>query len=361
MKRSPLAHVQHLIKKLSAEDRQKIIPFLAELPDSGLQTYDPTEELDFLKKHGQKTVAKDGPGEPFFALTFVRNMVQVSLPGEPEMPVLIAMFYPNNFESAYPKSKWQLDMYANGFRKLFTDERREAERAAMESHGIQMSDADYENNVSQRCDDIAAYLMSEKGKRIAERMSLHLPGMIEDVMIAALKGETFYDQYETVKALAPDKPLPSLKDFKKMVQDSAWRGVKPHLPSTKHVRTHPDWRGDDTKRGFARKVNDRKALATCIKDKYEECDFEAGWIEDLQQDSTYQLLSTDVPKNVIEHGIKRVASELSERELQPLSVALEMARLELVLKEQDIETLHKYYAEGIRLLKADRIRPPSSI
>ena len=93
----------------------------------------------------------------------------------------------------------------------------------------------------------------------------------------------------------------------------------------------------------------------------EECDFEAGWTEDLKQDSTYQLLSTNVPQTVIDHGVRRVASELSERELQPLSIALEMARFELDLKEQDIETLHKYYAEGVKLLKAERNRPTSSI
>jgi hypothetical protein len=107
----------------------------------------------------------------------------------------------------------------------------------IQESGVEMSDAEYEASVSKRCEEVAVYLLTEKGKRIAERISLHLPGMIENMMVLALKGETVYDFFELTKALDPAKTPLSLKEFKKRIQDAAWRGVKPHLPSTKHIRT----------------------------------------------------------------------------------------------------------------------------
>lgn len=59
MKKKGLAAVKQLIKQLSAEDRQALIPFLGELPDSGLQSYDLREELEVLKKHGTRLAAPD--------------------------------------------------------------------------------------------------------------------------------------------------------------------------------------------------------------------------------------------------------------------------------------------------------------
>jgi len=347
-KKKGLALVKHLIKELSPKDRAQIFPYLAEFPDSGVQSYDLREEIEYLKKHG--TILESPPDDPdrfVLGLVFVRNHVLATMYGT---PILHATFLPDNFIEAYPKFKGQIADLSERFQN--TEHQRETRRANLEAQGIQQTDAEFEEGFKAACDDAATLWMTEKAKRIAEKISFHLPGLVGDMLVAAIKGQTFYDLAEAAKEFGKD--IPSVQPIKKAVQDLAWRELKPHLPSTKHVKTHPDWRGEETRKRFAQKVNDRKALATCIKDKYEECDYEPGWTEDLKADATYERLSSGVPQPVIECAIRRAASDISERERQPLSIALEMSRLELGLQEQDIETLHKYYAEGVKLLKADR-------
>jgi hypothetical protein len=198
--------------------------------------------------------------------------------------------------------------------------------------------------------------MTEKAKRIAEKISLHLPGMVGDMMAAAIKGQTFYDLAEAAKEFGKD--IPSVQPIKKAVQDLAWRDLKPHLPSTRHSRTPTDWRSDETLKSYARQVTDRKALATRIREMYEECDHAPGWMEDLKSDSTFERLSVGVSQVVLNWAMKRVASDESatDRQRQALSVALEMARQELDLTELDIETLRNKNDDGNRLLKAHRLK-----
>lgn len=353
-----LDQVKHLIEQLPAEYRQSLIPFLAGLPDSGLRTYNATEEIETLKKHGKRIEPPPGTTEQDFlvGLTVTKDRVIADILGT---DVLYVGFYPENFIRAFPQYKNQTKRLSDQW--YTSEELRETRRRNLEAQGIHQDAAEFEKGMRDECDRQAAFWMAEKATRIAEQISRHLPGMVGDMLANAIKGQTFYDFYEAFKALKPEDQPPSVKDFKKLISRQAVKSVEPHLPSTRHIRTHPDWQREENKKLFAQKVNERKALANSIKDKYEECDFEAGWIEDLKQDSTYLLLSVNVPQEVIDHGVKRVASELSERERQPLSIALEMARKELGFQEQDIETLHKYYAEGVKLLKADRNRPPSSI
>lgn len=238
---------------------------------------------------------------------------------------------------------------------MFTEEKRKAERATRKIHGIEETDEEYEKGVVKRCNAAAELWMIEKAKRIAEQISLHLPGMVGDMMAAAIKGETFYDLHRAFQELSPDKMPLALKDFKRAVLETTWRELKPHLPSTKHVRTHPDWRGSDTLKQYAQLVNDRRSLATCIKDMYEDCDQAPGWMEDLKDDSTFQRLSLGVPQSLVDWAMKRVAVDgLPSREQEPLSIACEMARRELDLPEQNVETLRNHYADGNRLIKAQR-------
>jgi len=77
--------------------------------------------------------------------------------------------------------------------------------------------------------------MTEKAKRIAEKISLHFPGMVGDMLAAAIKGQTFYDLAEAAREFG--REIPSVGPIKKAVQDLAWRDLKPHLPSTRHSRT----------------------------------------------------------------------------------------------------------------------------
>src|SRR6267154_3024645 len=102
--RSPLEHVKHLIKKLSAEDRQKLIPFLGELPDSGLQSYDLREEMEALKKHGVRI--PPGGSSDLVSLVFIRDLVEVYVANR---KVVHARFFPDIFAEASPDYQKQLE------------------------------------------------------------------------------------------------------------------------------------------------------------------------------------------------------------------------------------------------------------
>lgn len=353
-KRTPLEHVKRLIKKLSAEERQAIIPYLSEFPDTGIKSFNLREELDVLKKHGTRlTSPGDNPDAYLLDLVFIRNLVSVEIRGS---EILRAVFFPGNFVEAFPKLKWQISITSKTYQeKIFTEERREKERAARKAEGVEETDAQYEEDVKKRCDAAAEYWLTEKAKRIAEQISLHLPGMVGDMMSAAIKGQTFYDLHKAYEALAPDKKPMAVKDLKKLIQDAAWRDIKPHLPQDRNTRTNRAWRDEGTLKQYARRVSDRTPLVSSIKDMYEDCEGEAGWIEDLQLDSTYQLLSRDVPDEILIWARKRVASDdMSAREREPRSIACEMARRELDLPEQSVETLREYYRDGAKLLRQER-------
>jgi hypothetical protein len=126
-----------------------------------------------------------------------------------------------------------------------------------------------------------------------------------------------------------------------------------------NTRTKREWRSESVLKQYAVKVNERRALAICIKDMFDRCEGEAGWLEDLNVDRNFRLLSSDVPGEIISWAVRRVASEdLPAREREPLSVACEMARRELTLPEQNIETLRDYYGTGEKLRKKERNQKP---
>ena len=116
MKRSPLEHVKHLIKKLSAEDKQKIVPFLAEFSDSGVQSYDLKEEFEALKKHG--TTLPPGGSPDQVSLVFIRDLVEVHVANR---KVLHARFFPDDFAEAFPYHIGQIELTASKYKyRLFT-------------------------------------------------------------------------------------------------------------------------------------------------------------------------------------------------------------------------------------------------
>src|ERR1700730_9700255 len=109
MKKSPLEHVKRLIKKLPAEDQQKIIAFLAELPESGVQSYDLRDEIDALKKHGVRV--PPGGSSDLVSLVFIRDLVEVYVANR---KVAHARFFPKTFAEAFPDYNKQLEQTANG-------------------------------------------------------------------------------------------------------------------------------------------------------------------------------------------------------------------------------------------------------
>lgn len=214
MPKVSLDQIKRLIMKLSTEERLTLTHYLVGLPDSGFQSYDLREELETLKKHGIRLTGPDNDDNYCLVnLVFVRNLVSVQIL---DTEVLRAVFLPNNFIQAFPKSKRCTPIMSENFKKsLFTKEKREAIRAGRKAQGIQESDAEFEEEITKRCDSAAEYWMTEKAKRIAEQISLHLPGMVGDMFCAAIKGQVFFDTQKVREELGgPDKKL-SVKDFKK--------------------------------------------------------------------------------------------------------------------------------------------------
>src|SRR5260370_36515931 len=76
MKKSALEHVQRLIKKLSAEERQRLIPFLASLPDSGLKSLNSNDELDKLRRSG---TVLDGLDSDLLSIRAIHNLASVEI------------------------------------------------------------------------------------------------------------------------------------------------------------------------------------------------------------------------------------------------------------------------------------------
>jgi hypothetical protein len=115
MKRSPLEHVKHLIKKLSAEDRQQVIPYLAQFSDSGVQSYDLREEAEALKKHGT-LLAGDSPDA--ISIVFLRDLVEIRVAGR---KVLHARFFAKDFAEAFPDYMSQLEWTANAYKERYLE------------------------------------------------------------------------------------------------------------------------------------------------------------------------------------------------------------------------------------------------
>src|SRR5437588_2860705 len=109
-KRSPLEHVKHLIQKLSAEERQQIVPFLAEFSDSGVQSYDLTEEIEALEKHGTR-LPPEGSHDNI-SLVFIRDLVEIFLANR---KIAHARFFAEEFIAAFPAFRDQVALISEAF------------------------------------------------------------------------------------------------------------------------------------------------------------------------------------------------------------------------------------------------------
>jgi hypothetical protein len=355
MSETPLEEVQRLIRELTPESRLSLTDFLASFPDSGLQSYDLSEELEIIKQaHKIKPPQHTEDSNFLFELLVpMRNVVVIAIAGH---SVLHVIFRPDRFVKGFPAGGPNLyKVVSDGLREdLFTGEKKEKVREQRRASGIVEDDADFEQAITDTCDATAKDIVNAKAARVAELISLHLPRMVGDMFDAALQGQTFADLNAIARDLGqPERQIPTPK-LKQMLTKRYWEDVKPHLGITRKTRTNPAWT-PESKKEFAQRVSDRRGLAARIKEMFDDCEGEETWVEDLKQDSTFQLLEPAVDQDSIKWAIKRIASEdLPPRDREPLSVACEIARRELDLPEQVIETLRNYYSEGIRAVKADR-------
>ncbi len=358
MSEPTLEQVKQMIRGLSVEDRQHLIPFIVELPDSGIEPYDLDAELKILDEAWEKYKVKSeyDPEKYLFDMVFPKNFVSLRILGA---EVLRVVFLQDAFAKNFYKTKTLASPgVAEALKEYLLIEENKAQLlAARKASAAHMSEAEIESEIAELSNAMAQIIEEERVRRVAEGISKHLPRMVGDMFSAAIKGQTIADYNLLAEHLKSPEKMLSTPEIKKMVTDSFWKEVKSHLGVTKggNTRTNPAWRDESTLRQYAQKVTDRKLLATCIKDMFEECEGEAGWIDDLKDSSNYRLLAKEVPDEVVAWAVKRVASEdLPAREREPLSIACEMARRELKLPEQSTETLRDYYGTGEKLLRQDR-------
>lgn len=356
--KNKLKQIKQMIRGLSSEERQQLIPFIVELPDSGIEPSDLDAELKVIDEAWGKYNVKSeyDPEKYLFDMVFPKNFVSLRILG---VEVLRVVFLQDNFAKNFYKAKTSTKPgMSEALRAyLLIEENKAQVLAARRESAAHMSEAEIESEIAELSNAMAQIIEEEKARRVAAGISSHLPRMVGDMFSAAIKGQTIADYNLLAEHLESPEKMLSTPEIKKMVTDSFWKEIKPHLGVTKggNTRTNPAWRDESTLRQYAQKVTDRKLLATCIKDMFEECEGEAGWIADLKESSNYRLLSKEVPDEVIAWAVKRVASEeLPAREREPLSIACEIARRELKLPEQSTETLRDYDGTGEKLLRQDR-------
>jgi hypothetical protein len=150
---------------------------------------------------------------------------------------------------------------------------------------------------------------------------------------------------------------PSPAKFADFVAKRERKFIIARLPKAQRdsSKTNPAWRNPSTLKQYATLVGSRKLLVRSIKQVHAEYSGASGWTEYLDENSDFQMLRTGVSKPVLNWAIKRAADDgLSKREREPLSIACEMARQELNLDKQELQTLRNYYTKGAGLLKQDR-------
>lgn len=117
-------------------------------------------------------------------------------------------------------------------------------------------------------------------------------------------------------------------------------------------RGRTEWKKPETLEDYRAKVNDLHPLWNYIVKFYRDRFEDSSWMEDLKGDKTYKTLSKSLA-SVPQDLLKRVADEDVEgREREPLALALEHARRELDLPEQDTETLRRKYGRKNRKNRA---------
>jgi hypothetical protein len=91
-----------------------------------------------------------------------------------------------------------------------------------------------------------------------------------------------------------------------------------------------------------------------MKNIYDRADFLEDWVQDLYSDKDFALLSAGVSEEAIKWAIRQIGGKAPPRDKEPIPIACEIARQELELPLQDIQTLNGYYLEGVKLLRDDR-------
>jgi len=348
MSEASLEKVKLMIKQLSPEDRKELFPYLAEFPDTGVKSCDLNEELGVIKKEWKLEESDYDPEKHLFDMVFVRNLVSVQILG---VDVLRVAFLPDNFTENFIKAQ-SINSPPPSESVI------EKIRSVLKQMGEERSTEEIEDAARKSSERVMQIVLEEKTNHIAAQISTYLPFMVGQMFGAAVKGHAISGFNALAEqAGVPDRML-STEEIKKSLLKSYWLEIKPHI-GVSHGgdrRTKPAWQGNEILTQYGQLVIDRRFLAESIKAMYEDCLGDDGWIQDLYQDANFQRLSQSVPDDTIAFAIKRVASEdiIPQREREPLSIACEMARQELELPEQEIETLRSYYKEGKKLIQQNR-------
>jgi hypothetical protein len=155
-------------------------------------------------------------------------------------------------------------------------------------HGTQMSNTELIKHV-QLLEEIfmSASPDAEKTENLLHSI-FHMVAHLPDNMNAAL-GVLFAEakrdaEIARAKNLGSTE-IPSAAKFAKWVAKVEREFVMRRLPQMRGgiTRTKPAWRNEANIRGYADRVNERHLLSIRIKDVYEDCDGEPGWIEDLKR------------------------------------------------------------------------------
>ena len=181
----------------------------------------------------------------------------------------------------------------------------------------------------------------------------HMPKKMHDALVQlAMEGR----QKVIIKQQRElGKSVPSPAKFAEQLAKIEKDAIKSRLPKLKPTKTKPAWQNADNLRGFAERVMVRQLLCQCMKNVYDRCDFLDDWADDLRHDEQFRLLSSEVSQEAITWAIRQIGDDrISPRDRETVLVACEIARRELDLPFQEIQTLRGYYQEGTRLLRADR-------
>jgi hypothetical protein len=180
-----------------------------------------------------------------------------------------------------------------------------------------------------------------------------LPQKLNDAIISlAIEG-----RHKNVMRRQKDlgRAIPSPAKFAEQIAKREKSAVQSRLPKLQPTKTKPAWQSTNNLREFAGKVEARVLLCQCMKNMYERCDFDEGWVEDLNQDEQFKLLSAGVLPAAIGWAIRRIGDDsLETREKEETLIACEVARQELDLPYQEIHTLRGYYLDGLKFLQAER-------
>jgi hypothetical protein len=198
---------------------------------------------------------------------------------------------------------------------------------------------------------LSNYFNSLSGKQVSEHMLPtlatvwhmleFLPQKVNDairLLAAEGHGKMIIDR-QLKLGVEVKSPAKMADELAKIERDT----IKRRLPKIQPSKTKPAWQNPDNLRKFAIRVETRRLLCQQMKNVYDRCDFLDDWADYLREDEQFQLLSKDISKEAIAWAIRQIGDDkITARDKELVPVACEIARRELDLPFQEIQTLNGY-------------------